>query len=96
MLCGDGGQRHLLVRGVVIGGVVHESELGLGEDFQADVAAQLGPFVVLFGEHGTEEADERVSVGEDADDVGVAADLPVESFGGCWTRSGATLLWSRR
>ena len=34
----------------------------------------------MFGEHGTEEADERVSVGEDADDVGAAADLPVESF----------------
>ena len=63
----------------------------LGEDVEAEVAALLGPFVVLFGQDGADEADERGPVGEDADDVGAAADLSVEAFvGGCWTRSGAT------
>jgi hypothetical protein len=33
-------------------------------------------------------------MGDDADDVGVAADLAVEPFfGGCWTGSGARSLW---
>jgi hypothetical protein len=32
----------------------------------------------LFGEDGADEADDRGSVGEDADDVGAAADLLVE------------------
>jgi len=35
---------------------------------------------VLFGEHGADEADEGVTAGEDADDVGAAADLAVEPF----------------
>jgi len=30
---------------------------------------------VLFGEHGADEADQRVAVGEDPDDVGAAPDL---------------------
>jgi hypothetical protein len=34
----------------------------------------------LFGEHGADEPDEGVPVGEDADDVGAAADLAVEPF----------------
>jgi hypothetical protein len=34
----------------------------------------------LFGEHGADETDQRVTVREDADDVGAAADLAVESF----------------
>jgi hypothetical protein len=33
---------------------------------------------VLLGEQGADEADDRGSVGEDADDVGAAADLAVE------------------
>jgi hypothetical protein len=33
---------------------------------------------VLLGEDGADEADDRGTVGEDADDVGAAADLPVE------------------
>jgi len=37
-----------------------------------------GPLVVLFGEDGADEADDRGAVGEDADDVGAAADLFVE------------------
>jgi hypothetical protein len=32
----------------------------------------------LFSEHGADEADQRRAVGEDADDVGAAADLLVE------------------
>jgi hypothetical protein len=30
-----------------------------GEDVEADVAAAFGPFVVLFGEHGGDQADKR-------------------------------------
>jgi hypothetical protein len=35
---------------------------------------------VLFGEDGSDEANQRWAVGEDADDVGAASDLAVESF----------------
>jgi hypothetical protein len=35
---------------------------------------------VVFGQHRTDEADQGVAVGEDADDVGAAADLLVEAF----------------
>ena len=35
---------------------------------------------MLFGQHGADEADQGVAVGEDADDVGAAPDLFVESF----------------
>ena len=52
----------------------------LGEDVEADVAAHLGPLVVLFGQDGADQADQAGAVGEDADDVGAAADLPVEPF----------------
>ena len=47
---------------------------------EAEVAAAFDPFVVLFGEDGSDEADEGASVGEDADDVGASADLSVEAF----------------
>jgi hypothetical protein len=33
---------------------------------------------MLFGQDGADEADEGVAAGEDADDVGAAADLAVE------------------
>ena len=36
----------------------------------------------MFGEDGADEAEDGVAVGEDADDVGAAADLPVEAFVG--------------
>ena len=55
---------------------------GAGEGVEAEVAAGFGPFVVLFGEHGADEADDRVAVGEDADHVGASADLAVEAFVG--------------
>jgi hypothetical protein len=51
---------------------------GLGDRFGAYVAAGNLPFVVSFGEHGADEADDRAAVEEDADDVGAAADLLVE------------------
>jgi hypothetical protein len=37
---------------------------------------------MLFGEHGADEADHRAAVGEDADDVGAAADLSVQPLVG--------------
>ncbi|MCV7126797.1 hypothetical protein, partial [Mycolicibacterium vanbaalenii] len=48
---------------------------------------------MLFGQDGADEADQSVSVGEDADDVGASADLLVEAFlypalGGGSTRRG--------
>ena len=76
-LCGDGGDGHLLVDGVLVGDL---GESAFGEDVEGEVAALLGPFVVLLGEHGADQADQGGAVGEDADDVGAAADLAVESF----------------
>jgi hypothetical protein len=43
----------------------------------AEVAAPDERFVVLFGEDGADQSDHRGPVGEDADDVGAAADLLV-------------------
>ena len=37
---------------------------------------------MLLGQDGADEADDRGAVGEDADDVGAAADLAVEAFVG--------------
>jgi hypothetical protein len=55
---------------------------GFGQGVRAEIAAGFGPFVVLFGEDGPDEADDALAVGEDSDDVGAAADLAVEAFGG--------------
>ena len=52
---------------------------GSGEGVEAEVAALLDPFVVLFGEDGADEADDAVSVGEDSDEGGAAADLAVQA-----------------
>ena len=65
---------HLLGRGA--------EGLGSGEDVEPEAAAAFGPFVVLLGQDGADEADDRVPVGEDADHVGAAADLLVEPFVG--------------
>jgi hypothetical protein len=67
----------MVLCGVRVGDV---GQAAYGEDVQADVAAHLGPFVVLFGEHGADQADQGGPVGKDADDVGAAADLAVQSF----------------
>ncbi len=42
------------------------------------VAADHGPVVVELAEHRADQADDALAVGEDADDVGAAADLAVE------------------
>jgi hypothetical protein len=61
----------------VVGG--DEIEAALGEDFEAEVAAAVGPLVVLLGQDGADESDDGAAVGED---VGAAADLAVEAFVG--------------
>lgn len=45
---------------------------GFAEYVEAEVAAGFGPLVVLFSEHGADEADQGIPVGKDADDVGAA------------------------
>jgi hypothetical protein len=50
-----------------------------GEEFQAHVAAAFGLFVALFGQYSADQADQRGAAGEDADDVGAAVDLFVQS-----------------
>jgi hypothetical protein len=45
------------------------------EDFETGVAAALDPLVVLLGEHRSDQADKGVTVREDPDHVGAAADL---------------------
>jgi len=48
------------------------------EDYRAHVGARFGPLVALLGQHGADEPDDGSRPGEDADDVGTAADLLVE------------------
>ena len=59
-----------------VGGDLGES--AFGEDVEAEVATAFGPFVVLFGEHGTDQTDDRGPVGEDANNVGATPNLAVE------------------
>ena len=53
----------VLASSVVVGG---GGGAGSGEQVEAEVAAGFGPFVVLLGQHGADQADQRVAVGEDA------------------------------
>jgi hypothetical protein len=58
-------------------------DLGVGERLGDRLGAHVaprgdGPLVVLFGEQGADETDDGGAVGEDADDVGAAADLLVQ------------------
>jgi len=80
--CGSGAESERRDGGVgdgLLGGVGGgDGGAGSGEGIEPEVAASLGPLVVLFGEDGADEADQSVAVGEDADDVGAAADLAVE------------------
>jgi hypothetical protein len=75
MLGSDRCGRHLLVEVAV-----DEAQAGLGEDLEAEVAPLLDPLVVLLGQDGADEPDDGEAVGEDPDDVGASADLPVEPF----------------
>ncbi len=68
---------HLLRFGV---GVLEGSESSLGEAVEAHVAPCDGPLIVLLGEERADEADDGVAGGEDADDLGAAADLLVQPF----------------
>lgn len=56
------------------------SGAGFAEHADAEVAAGFGQFVMLFGEHGADEGDQGVAVGEDSDDVGAPLDLSVEAL----------------
>ena len=47
--------------------------LGAGEIVESEVAAALGPLVVLLGQDGADQANDGGSVGANADDVGAAA-----------------------
>lgn len=62
---------------VSVARVVEQGHRGLGE-----VAADDGPFVVLVGEHGSDEADRGPVVGEDPDDVRAALHFLVEPLEG--------------
>ena len=63
-------------------------ELGAAEDLESEVAAAFEPFIGLFSQDRTDEADDRIAVGEDRDGVRASADLAVEALlGGCSTRS---------
>jgi hypothetical protein len=42
-----------------------------------EVAPSFDPLIVLLGEHGADEADQGVAVGEDPHDVCAPADFPV-------------------
>jgi hypothetical protein len=78
----------------LVGGLLGVVGSRLGEDVEPEVAPCFGPFVVLFGQDGADEADDRASVGEDADGVGAASDFAVEAFlGVVRPRSVARSLW---
>jgi len=70
---------HLLAVG---GGLGDRLEPAAGQEVEAEVPAAFGPFVVLLGQDGADQADGGVPVREDPDDVGAPADLPVEPLGG--------------
>lgn len=80
--------------GCVVVGVGDEGESAAVECVEAEVAAAVGPFVVLFGQDGSDEADDGGSVGEDADHVGAAADFAVEPFVGVDAPMDVKWCWS--
>ena len=51
--------------GSFVGGAGGEDGAGFVEGFEAEVAALFGPLVVLLGQDGPDEADDRVAVGKD-------------------------------
>ena len=81
----------LSAEGVKFGGLLPGSGgadgLGFGQGVGAEVAAGFGPFGVLFGPDRADEADDRVAVGEDADDVGPAC------CGWAWKKT-HVMMWS--
>jgi hypothetical protein len=67
-----------------------------GENFQSHVAAGLGQFIVLLGQHRADQADDGVAAGEDAHHIGPSPDLFVRQIEDCWPRPGATPRGGRR
>jgi len=61
-----------------------EGEAGAGQDVEveAEVASAFDPVVVFLGQDGSDEADQGVAGGEDADHIGPAADRSIESLPG--------------
>ena len=72
----EGGQ--VLTRGVR----VRVARSAMFEQVDVDVAAHLDPFVVLLGQDGYDEADDRDPVGEYPYDIGAAAHFLVQAFAG--------------
>lgn len=59
----------------------------LADGFQRHVSSALDcPFVILFEQDRADESDDSVVVGKDADDIGAALDLAVETFDGICNR----------
>ena len=52
------------------------------QDVEGEVAASFGPFIVLFGQDGADQAGHGGAVGEDPEDGGAAPDFAVEAFVG--------------
>jgi hypothetical protein len=75
---GLGGNRRCV--GLLLSGRAGECGAGSAQHIKSKVAAAFDPFVVLFGQHGADEANDSRAVREDSDDVGAAADLLIETF----------------
>ena len=69
-----------LLRELGVGG--DQGEPALGEDVESEVAVSVCSLAVLFGQDRAHEPDDGVAVGEDAANVGAAADLAVEAIVG--------------
>jgi hypothetical protein len=78
LCCRLGAERLEVAVGGHLRGAGCEGDAGAGEDVEAEVAASFGPFVVLFGQDGADEADQGVAAGEDPHNVGPSADFPVQ------------------
>jgi hypothetical protein len=66
---------------------------GSGRHVEVEVAAALGPFVVLLGQDAADPADARVAVGIAAHDVAVPADLGIEPLAGVVAPEPPPALW---
>ena len=67
---------------LLCGGVGDGGESAAGKHFESEVAAAFCPFVGLLGQDSADETDDGGPDREDADRIGAATDLPVESLGG--------------
>jgi hypothetical protein len=68
----------------------------LGDGLKDHAAGSLnGPFVVLFEKECAHETDDGVVVWEDANDVGAAVDLAVETLDGICRTAWSNAAWGR-